>query len=342
MSLCGRDCNSCNLKLRCQGCSLCEAALCAGDCGRCFSLCPKRAAAFHYLRKIRGEQLKLEKNERRRLPVNIPVLPDHFTERISVRDIIGIHGGNMFSSNGENVARVYRENGLQGTLNLENNVRGVLQFYVKDRTLEGIWDKRKSIINQLKEFPWAAVISPNFSVYEDTPRMDHLYNIKKSSVVYNEMLDAGLPALPDISWYNKADLREWIREINKNDIKCISFSFQTVGTDLRASNTFLNYLMGFKYLTDQISPEVEIILAGVASPARVQVIWNVCKNRISILNQSAYVHSRRGILSETGKKVPDTIGKNEILLRNINFYDQAYTKIIEEEESCQREEALEA
>jgi hypothetical protein len=203
-------------------------------------------------------------------------------------------------------------------------VKGVLQFYVKDRTLEGIWDKRTNIISQLQEFTWEAVISPNFSVYEDAPRMDHLYNMKRSSVVYNEMIDAGLPAVPDISWYNRIDLDQWIREINDQDIKCIAFSFQTVGTGLRASNTYLNYMMGFKYLMDRIPPEVEIILAGVASPSRVERLRGICQNRISVLNQTAYVHSRRGILSETGKSAADLMGKNDLMIRNIDFYDKAY------------------
>ena len=324
MSICGRNCEICKLKLHCQGCSLCEMPLCAGDCARCFSLCPNRAGSFGYLRKIGGGRIQLEANAARRLPANIPVLPDRLTDRIHARDIIGIHGGNMLSSNGENVARVYRTKGLQETLNLERAVRGVLQFYVKDRTLEGIWDKRTNIISQLQEFPWVAVISPNFSVYEDAPRMDHLYNMKRSSVVYNEMIDAGLPAVPDISWYNRIDLDQWIREINDQDIKCIAFSFQTVGTGLRASNTYLNYMMGFKYLTDRISPKIEIILAGVASPARVKHLRSICQNRISILNQTAYIHSRRGILSETGKSASDLMGKNGLMIRNIDFYDKAY------------------
>ncbi len=326
MSLCGRDCEKCNLKLHCQGCSLCEMPLCAGDCARCFSLCPNRAGSFGYLRKIGGGRIQLQTNTARQLPTNIPVLPDRLTERIHVRDVVGIHGGNMLSSNGENVAKVYRTKGLQETLNLERSIKGVLQFYVKDRTLEGIWDRRDNIISQLKEFPWSAVISPNFSVYEDAPRMDHLYNIKRSSVVYNEMIDAGLPAVPDISWYNRIDLDQWIREINDQDIKCIAFSFQTVGTGLRASNTYLNYIIGFKYLTDRISREVEIILAGVASPARVKILQGICGNRISVINQTAYVHSRRGILSETGKGAGEHIGKNDLMMRNIDYYDKAYAE----------------
>ena len=170
------------------------------------------------------------------------------------------------------------------------------------------------------------VISPNFSVYEDAPRMDHLYNIKRSSIVYNEMLAAGLPAVPDVSWYNKIDLDQWIREINNKSINCIAFSFQTVGTETKASNTYLNYIMGFKYLVERISPDVEIILAGVASPKRVNILRGICQNRVTVLNQTAYVHSRRGILSETGKGVEFSIGKNELLLRNVDFYDEAYAE----------------
>lgn len=340
MSLCGRDCEKCNLKLHCQGCSLCEMPLCAGDCMRCFSLCPNRAGSFGYLRKIGGGMIKLQTNQAHQLPANIPVLPDHLTQRLHVRDIIGIHGGNMLSSNGENVARVYRTKGLQDALNLERPVKGVLQFYVKDRTLEGIWDKRENIISQLLEFPWETVISPNFSVYEDAPRIDHLYNIKRSSIVYNEMIDAGLPAVPDVSWYNRIDLDQWVREINDKGISCIAFSFQTVGTGTKASNTYLNYMMGFKYLMDRISSEVEIILAGVASPARVRTLCEICRNRISVLNQTAYVHSRRGILSQSGKSAEGDISKNELMMRNIDFYDKEYERF-REDGSCQNQEIAE-
>ena len=340
MSLCGRNCDKCNLKLNCQGCSLCEKSLCDRKCSRCFSLCPDRPGAFGYLRQIGGGRIQLQENRAYQLPVNIPVLPDRLTERIHVKDVVGIHGGNMLSSNGENIARVYRLKGLQDALNLEKPVKGVLQFYVKDRTLEGLWDKRKDVINQLCEFPWAAVISPNFSVYEDAPRMDHLYNIKRSSVVYNEMVEAGLPAAPDISWYNRIDLDQWIREINARNIKCIAFSFQTVGTDLRASNAYLNYIVGFRYLTSRISPQVRIIVAGVASPARVKILRENCVNEISILNQTAYVQSRRGILAETGKSAACELSKNKLLVRNVEFYDKMYQAEKEESPSCQNPEAM--
>ncbi len=329
MSLCKRNCSSCIMQLHCQGCSLCEKPFCSHNCQRCFSLCPDRPAAFGYLKKLGGGKLNLNKNSIKQLPVFIPVMPDHMPIRTLTKEIIGIHGGKFLTSNGENIARVYRTKGLQEALNLKNSVEGVLQFYVKDRAIEGLWDNRGEIYKQLREFPLKAVIAPNFSVYEDAPRVDHLYNMKRSNVVYNELLEVGLPAVPDISWYNRIDLDQWAREIVKNDIKTIAFSFQTVSTQSKASNTWRHYLMGYHYLIDNIPEDVSVIIAGIVSPERLQVIRTAGsgRNRISILNQTAYLQSRRGILSETQQGCTGELTKEQIFQRNIEFYETAYKKI---------------
>lgn len=324
-NLCERSCDACSLRMYCQDCSLCEMPFCRFDCEHCFSLCPRKGYTWRYLAQVGGGRITLQGNLYRQLPVLIPVLPDHMPEPVDVGPIVGIHGGNFFSENGERVAPVYMRKGLQDTLNLPEPVKGVLQFYVKDRTLEGFWDKRHNIYSQLRQFPWAAIIAPNYSVYEDAPRVDHLYNIKRSSIVYNELLEAGFPAVPDISWYNRIDLDQWIQEINRKSVQCIAFSFQTVGTGLRASNLYVNYLAAFKYLTEHISPKTEIIIAGLVSAKRVQLLKESCENPLSVLNQSAYVHSRRGILSETGK-APRELSKNQILLKNLAYYESAYRR----------------
>lgn len=325
-SICGRICENCRLYLSCQGCSLCEMPFCRKDCGRCFSLCPNKSAAFAHLKSVGGGELRLSKNNRILLPELVPVLPDRMSDDFTFNfDVIAIHGANFFTSNGENVARVYRQKGLQEALNLRNPVEGVLEFYVKDRTLEGFWDNRKEIYRQLKEYPWRAIISPNFSVYEDAPRIDHLYNIKRSSIVYNEMLEAGLPAVPDISWFNVVDLQQWINEINRLTIPTIAFSFQVVGTGRRAANTYIHYATGFQHLMKNISKDVSVIIAGIASPKRLEMIAPV--QHFSVLNQAAYVHSRRGQLSETGKRAGEELSKNDIYLKNLKFYDREYRRI---------------
>ena len=107
-NLCERSCDICNLRMYCQGCSLCEMPFCKFDCKQCFSLCPRRGFSWHYLAQVGGGQVTLQGNMSRQLPALIPVLPDHMPEAIDVGQVVGIHGGNFFSENGERVAPVYR------------------------------------------------------------------------------------------------------------------------------------------------------------------------------------------------------------------------------------------
>ena len=94
----------------------------------------------------------------------------------------------------------------------------------------------------LKEMGFAAVIAPNYSVYEDASRVDHMYNIKRSMIVYNELVENGIPAVPDVSWYNKSDIDRWCKEINRRNIKVVAFSFQVCETARRES--MLAYVAG--------------------------------------------------------------------------------------------------
>ncbi|MGF7058582.1 hypothetical protein [Brassicibacter mesophilus] len=58
--------------------------------------------------------------------------------------------------------------------------------------------------------------------------------MKRSTIVYNELIDYGINAVTDVSWYNIKDLNIWIEAIDKSRIKTIAFSFQTVGVQLKA------------------------------------------------------------------------------------------------------------
>nr|WP_275541951.1 DUF4417 domain-containing protein [Clostridium perfringens] len=164
-------------------------------------------------------------------------------------------------------------------------------------------------------------MAPNFSVYEDAPRLEHIYNIQRSKTVYNEMITEGLPAIPDISWYSKEDLNFWIREIKANNIKTIAFSFMNVDTKLKASNSWKHYLLGFKILNFKIPLDVEIVVAGISSIQRVEEILKISKNRkISFMHQAAWVNSRNGVSVKDKKQLDKSISKNDIFKNNLEFY----------------------
>lgn len=325
--LCGNSCNTCILESICGGCSLCEASICNENCNKCAATCFKRDP-FHtklYITSL-GPEMSLKKNKVIDLPVHIPILPDklHTIPDYDIMPLVAVHGEKLLSNNGEKVNHRYLDKGYTGALNLHPETKAIVEFYIKDRTLEGFWDNRKNIYKDIKQLNFSSVISLNFSVFEDAPRVDHISNIKRSSIVYNELLDSGINAIPDIAWYNVTDLNRWISVINNSKLKMIAFSFQTVDVGLKTSNDWKHSLLGFRYLCQNISSDIKILVAGVVSPFKFFELQKVSNGQsIHILNNSAYIQARRGMRSET--RLPDGLHFEELFQENVKYFNSAYS-----------------
>lgn len=322
--MCGRggNCRKCLFRQRCGGCSHCEAQLCEESCGSCDTLCPQRPGAPSLLMAMGGSDFELSMGSALDLPSHIPIVPDRLPAMTSLL-YAGVHGGNFLARNGSRINKTYLNNGISGALNLSSDTKFMLEFYIKDRPLEGFWDNRKAMYEHLRELDFHTVMAPNFSLYDDAPRLEHLYNTKRSVTVYNEMIDAGLPAIPDVSWHNTEDLNIWIREINRSVIPIIGFSFQIVDVRLKASNVWKTILPGFRRLCNSIPEETQIVLSGVASPFRTSAIHQEVPQPLRILNQSAFIQSRRGMRSE-GRQEELQLPRDELFLENIQYFDKTY------------------
>ncbi|MEN8904457.1 MAG: DUF4417 domain-containing protein [Clostridiales bacterium] len=330
MIKCKNNCTSCKYIKRCGGCSLCEVLLCNNNCNSCGTVCFNKNNITGYLDIFKDFKISIDKNTYKQLPMHIPIIPEKIKdyERDLELDFVAINAGSIFSSNGEKTKKNIIKNGIYTSLNINKNSKLILEFYIKDRYLEGFWDNRFSIYKDLKDLNFDYVIAPNFSVYSDLPRIDHIYNIKRTSIVYKELLDHGINSIPDISWFNINDLDEWIREINRNDIKLISFSFQNVGVGLKPSNSWKQNLLGLNYLCSNIKNSVDIVTVGVVSPFRIAEIYNSINksNKLVILNQSAFIQSRKGMLSEFRKQVP-YIPFDKLFSKNLEYYNNIYKEI---------------
>ena len=332
-NLCGiRNCNKCIKKLdgSCSGCSLCDVAFCRCSrekLNRCLVRCPRKLGIFNNIKIIKEDNILLE-NSFYELPGYIPIMPDKVRYNFDfskVNNTVGIHGEFLLSANGENISNIYKMRGYKRTLNLPEDVEGIVEFYIKDRALEGFWNNRKELYKKLKELKFKAIITPNFSLYEDAPRSEHLYNIQRTKRVYNEMIQEGLPVILDIIWATNEDLEFWIKEINRSNIKTIAFSFMNVDTRLKASNAWRHYLLGYKILISKISLDIEIIIAGISSVERVKEIKKISGDRkVSIMHQAAWVNSRKGFSSKDKKQLERRISKDEIFQMNLDFYSKEY------------------
>lgn len=336
ISLCDRDCSKCIMKKEemCNGCSMCDVSLCR--CGekrkRCMVICPNKFGSFSLVKNTVLKESIIE-NKSLDLPIYIPVMPDKIKSNFNFKankNIIAVHGEFLLNADGSKITGAYK-NGFRSALNLNKNINGVLEFYIKDRALEGFWDNRKHLYKELKHQDFLSIITPNFSVYEDAPRLEHIYNIQRSKTVYNEMRKEGLSAIPDVSWYSKEDLEFWINEINNNNIKTIAFSFMNVDTKLKASNSWKHYLLGFKIFNFKIPADVQIIVAGISSIKRIEEILKITKNRkVSFMHQASWVNSRNGVSVKEKKQLDRSVSKDEIFQNNLDFYIKEYERLKKE------------
>ncbi|MEN8907177.1 MAG: DUF4417 domain-containing protein [Clostridiales bacterium] len=337
MRNCRDICKSCEYKIRCGGCSVCEVLLCKSNCNFCSVICFKKTGISEYIDSFGGLNIKINKNNfiYEKLPTNIPVIQERIGSLIKEKDLdyVVVNAGNILSTNGESVRKKYKDIDIVKSMNLKNGTKTILEFYIKDRFLEGFWDQRFDHYKNLKKLKFNYIITPNFSVYDDLPRIDHLYNIKRSSIIYNELIDNNINAIPDIGWFNARDLEIWIEEINRNDIKLISFSFQNVGVALKPSNIWKQNLLGLRYLCSNIKTDVDILIVGVASPFRILEIYKSIEksNRLIILNQTAFIHSRKGMLSEY-REVNSSMTFDEIFSKNISYYNNIYDNAYDSED----------
>ena len=173
------------------------------------------------------------------------------------------------------------------------------------------------------------MIAPNFSLYEDAPRIEHLYNIKRSLIIYNKLVEHGIKAIPDIAWYNRNDIDFWIDQINKSKCSIIAYSFQVVDVRLKASNLWKNYLAALRYMAAKVKENVKCILViGVNSETRMQEIRKAVPPniQISVLNQSAYTQSQRGMYSKNRISDKKT-DKSDLFEKNIQYFNEIYKKL---------------
>jgi len=325
-NLCNKNCSLCSFFERCGGCSLCEASICNNNCVNCGTLCFKRGNSIQYLKTLDlSEEVRDMDHGSADIPYYIPVFPDKLNIKIDGIKMIGVHGANFLSQSGEKVRKIYREKGFREALNIDKSVNGILQFYIKDRSLEGAWDNRKELYRDIVAQNFKFVIAPNFSVYDDCSRLDHMYNINRSIIFHDELLDKGIRVIQDISWYNINDLNFWIERINKSNSKIIAFSFQTVDVRLKAYNGWKHYLAGFKYLCSKLSGRMKIIIIGISSYTRINEIKRAAESAVTskitihILNQAAYIHSQRGMRSEGRVRDIET-SRSELLKQNLNYF----------------------
>jgi hypothetical protein len=97
-------------------------------------------------------------------------------------------------------------------LDLEPEQKLVLILFCRDELLEQLWG-RPELLEQIAEGSYDLVVCPSYSLYLGRPRPNHLDNLKRSLLIFEELDRLGVRAVPRVAFVVERDVvraAKWI------------------------------------------------------------------------------------------------------------------------------------
>lgn len=113
---------------------------------------------------------------------------------------------------------------------LAPDVQIVLSGTDRDLSLERWWSlpDRETLIRGLRQFDISLMTTPNYSLFDDVPRLDNLYNMKRIALTWSEVQREGLPCAPHLNARTDRDYARWIEFLKGHpEIDWVAFEFGT-------------------------------------------------------------------------------------------------------------------
>lgn len=332
MSSCGLVCDRCPAAARCERTpNFCLRGRC-GDCADQLLRMDVRQAVIDHLG---GLDLNWPRPVRHPqpadLPDHLPVLVQAYADVVDV-PWVALHGGRVFGAAGLGITPKHRLP-LDEAYRLGSHTKIALELYVEDRVLEGLWSSRRTIIRELPALGFDLILAPNFSVWRDHSRFEQLVQQRRSFVFYHELVEAGLPAVPDVGWsLFEPDGRQWAEWINAQpDLRAVSIfcGGRKIHAERRALRETVDDIALFHRAVRQ---EVTFILGGIHAPERLVMFRRAAPGRrLVVCNGMAYACAqRRRVLGQAPSPVARSA--RECFLLNNSHNDRLYAEILRGQE----------
>jgi len=332
LSSCGLLCDRCPAAARCgRTPNFCLRGRC-GDCADPLLRMDVRQAVIDHLG---GLDLNWPRPVRHPqpadLPDHLPVLVQAYADAVDV-PWVALHGGRVFGAAGRWITPKHRLP-LGDAYRLGTRTKIALELYVEDRVLEGLWSSRRTIIRELPALGFDLILAPNFSVWRDHSRFEQLVQQRRSFAFYHELLEAGLPAVPDVGWsLFEPDGRLWAEWINsQSDLRAVSIfcGGRKIHAERRALRETVEDIALFHRA---VRPDVTFILGGVHAPERLVMFRRAAPGRrLVVCNGMAYACAqRRRVLGQAPSPVARSA--RECFLLNSSHNDRVYAEILRGQE----------
>ncbi|MEJ1961766.1 MAG: DUF4417 domain-containing protein [Gammaproteobacteria bacterium] len=132
----------------------------------------------------------------------------------------------------------------------------------RDKALERWWclADRRPVIQGLLNLGVVAVTVPNYSLFEDVPRLDNLYNVKRIALTWSEIQREGLPCAIHLNARTDRDWARWLSFLNRHpEIGLVAVEFGTGAGYENRIQWHVNHLVS---LAHQVSRPLRLIVRG--------------------------------------------------------------------------------
>ena len=240
-------------------------------------------------------------------------------DRVTRWPAYGFRLRQMFSPATHRLGPSFSELGAHAALGLRDEQLAVLVGYAEDPLVEAFWTRRRTddLIETIAGQGWNLVLAPNFSMYGNQPRAEHLINFRRSLVIASEFAAAGVPTAPNLYWFRLEDLDRWLRWCEATVPPAIAINLQTFRDDREWK---LMALPGLSYLGACLPRDIKVIVNGSSRATRIGMLRELFGDRLFLVSQNAIQGALHGkVITEHGWEVRHA-ERADLFAANVRFY----------------------
>ncbi|GAA4981237.1 DUF4417 domain-containing protein [Kitasatospora paranensis] len=295
------DCSYC-------GCAATEAGSSAGACGSCPIRCGSRTDIAAWMHDVGGtlafDDLSVE-GELPQLPSFIPMTDGSSVTALdaSLRwPAYGVGLRRVFSPDTHTIYPRFAGKDARQVLGLGEQQKAVLVGYGEDPLVEAFWSyrRRDGLVEELASQAWDVILSPNYSIYGNWPRAEHLLNMRRCLMIAQEFHEAGAVAVPNVYWYRLQDLERYRAWFDDVPAPGVAMNLQTV----RENNNWDSWaLPGLYWLAENLPEDLPVLLTGLSRADRIAQAVALFGDRLTLISQNPHQYALHGaVMTANGRE----------------------------------------
>lgn len=286
----------------------------------------KRIDAFYqYLQSLRPLPQRASRHRKLSFPSFVPVLESGMPKEITLprERLYGISFKTVIDSYGNFHYR--NAETLRHAVRLPSSARLALFLSATDKVIERAWkfSEQRDLWKRLTDFRFEFVTGGTFSVYDEDPRSDQIFNQDRNFRTYDLFTNLGVPCIPFL-FFNPSSDRDYQAALNWLRKREDVLKLAVLAHCYRSDSAFRRMLTQTRTLVNNVGRHLQLMFVGVAKLERV----------IQILTEypdAAFVTSQPIVKARAGERTMPSLehieakeeSKASLILENIKQFETA-------------------